>query len=142
MAKLLMGQINHATDRVRQLAREKLGDAPRKPEELGWSDVQRRLLDGENLLSPTVIQAALVKLREAKKKANYYSSPDFRNCVAEVLYEKENARALEKYETEREIHQTRVAAVAKEEARVKDIIVLGDSERILRAIEEFAKFTV
>lgn len=142
MAKLLMGQINHATGRVNELARQKYGDRPRKPPALGWKDVQERLLDGENLLSPTVIQAALVKLRAAKKKSNFYSTPDFRDCVAEVLYEKENARALEKYETENEIYQTRVKAVAKEEARVKDIIVLGDSERILRAIEEFAKFTV
>lgn len=142
MAKLLMGQINHATARVNELAREKLGNRPQKPIEAGWSEVQDRLLEGENLLSPTVIQAALVKLREANKKSSYYSAPDFRNCVAEVLYEKENARALEKFQTENEIYQTRVRAVKAEEARVKDIIVLGDSERILRAIEEFAKFTV
>ena len=141
MPKMLMGQIDHARGRVRQIKKELLGEAPKKPDALHVADMVHALRTGELSFSGKQLQDVLNDWTEAyATKRSLYSSPSLETTLLQKAFIKSRAVEEEKYEAELEKYRARAAKVNAEATKVEDAIVLGDQHAALAALQSFAEF--
>jgi len=160
MSKMLMGQINHARDRVSQLKAEKLGPEPARAvykgastlkEELrshtvkelsaavikrGWEDY----LAGKNLTLVTEISGKYSNGYVSTYKLEKKAPSSVEDAIAAVLYLKVNTQTFDRWEQEKELFNLRQEALNLKAQTVEDAIVLGDQQAALHALNEFAAF--
>ena len=141
MPKMLMGQIDHARGRVRQITRELLGEAPKKPAALHVSDMVQALRTGELSFSgKQLLDMVNEWTEEYAMKRSTYSSPSLEAVLLKNAFIKSRAVEEEKYQAELEKYRARQAKVNAEATKVEDAIVLGDQHAALAALQSFAKF--
>ena len=161
MAKMLMGQIDHARNRVKALKAEKLGGSPDAPKIKGSSNVLEGLRDGTITVTGPQLRKAFeafvsktVSRQVDEQSGNYqnnYTSTyriierapsSVEAALATDVYFKENTAEVTRFEQETELYNLNKEALDLEASRVEDAIVLGDQHAALQALQDFAKFTL
>lgn len=148
MAKMMMGQIDHARSRLRQLAGEKIkGSSPSAPQKKTWDNVVEIIENDSsaNPLTPAVIKGALKRFRDdrAENKGRYrYNATTLTNFIAHELFDKEYQAAKEIYDAEKAEYDRKAAIVEEARRKAEDVIVLGDQLAVLAALQEFAELEV
>ena len=157
MAKMLMGQINHARQRVKELAAEKSGPTP---ESMSLSDAETLLKQLRNgtiavtkaqictafdaFVNGTKVNAA--KVETGSYRNNYETTHSLRerkatsveDALASVVFKKSNSKEAQRYASELELYRLRAEGVKIRAQAVEDAIVLGDQQAALIALREFA----
>jgi len=161
MAKMMMGQIDHARQRVAELKSKKLGTAPKQPQLKGAKDVLKDLRNGSVTVSgPQLRKAFDAYINEEVAKqlqeihgnySNGYTSTyrlaakapeSVEAALAAVVYIKDNTAEVSRYEQEKELYDLNQAALNLKAAEVEDAIVLGDQHAALAALNDFAAYEV
>lgn len=163
MSKMLMGQINHARDRVKQLKAEKSGNSPRTPKFLDSTRFLEDLKKGAVTVTGPKLKEAFnayisgIKLPcvESSSKYNFElrahvttyeltekSASSVEDALAAREYLKINEAEALRYNRERELYELRQEALTVKAQQVEDAIVLGDQQAALIALQEFATFDV
>jgi len=161
MAKMMMGQIDHARKRVAELKAAKYGDSPNPPKLRGGSDILKAMRAGE--ITPTAPQvkkafaafvdetvSAQVEEQSGSYSNNYTSTyriarrtpASVQDALATLVYIKENTAEVERFEQETELYNLRQEAINIKATEVEDAIVLGDQHAALIALQEFTVFEV
>ena len=161
MSKMMMGQIDHAKARVKELKLAKYGDKPLPPKLKGSSDVILAIRENDiSITAPTLRRAFDAYVDEevspgVKKESGSYKN-DFKTrytlaekapssieaALASIIYEKVNAAECARWEAETELYDTRQEAINIAATNCEDAIVLGDQHAALVALQEFANFEV
>lgn len=161
MAKMLMGQIDHARKRLAEIKAEKLGASPADPEIKGKTELHSGLLDGTITVSPTALKNGFVRytaqtpIDRVKKDSgtyrnNYTDSYSIRKCVpgsidsaiADEYFYFDNVAEIERFEAETELYKLRKETLRVKSTFVEDAIVLGDQQLALVALRDFIAFEV
>jgi hypothetical protein len=165
MAKMMMGQIDHARDRIKQLKAEKLGAAPKVPAFMDTDELHTALRDGSVVPFPAQMKKALHNFttkkpsRRIKRKNERWDYnrqqhvsdgvtvveviPDsISAALCDLINEKEIDEAIQIYSEEQKEYLRRSKILDDESTKVEDAIVLGDQHAALIALQEFAAFTV
>lgn len=147
MPKMMMGQIDHARARLRQLAAEKITTpAPSAPSQKTWDDVERAIeQSSSNLLTPAVIKGGIARFREdreANKTRYRYGQKGLTAFIAEELFTKEYEAEKKVYDAEKAEWDRKAAIIEQARRKAEDIIVLGDQHAVLVALQEFAELEV
>jgi hypothetical protein len=161
MAKMMMGQIDHARKRLEQLKSEKFGPAVKKPTIKGQQALVKELRAGTARITAPKLSAAFTRYIDAvegpvliKHAGNYSNNYEetytlgkgVPSCIESALateyYAKENEAEVRRFETETELYNLRKEAITLKATEVEDAIVLGDQHAALVALQEFAAFEV
>ncbi len=161
MAKMLMGQIDHARKRVEQLKKDKYGDVPKGPKLKAGSSVKREIRAGTlNVSGPQIKRAfdaymAKTPLMCVDKHSGNYSN-DYKDsytldsraptstedALASEIYLRVNQAEADRYADETKLYNLRQEAINIKATDVEDAIVLGDQAAALIALKEFADYDV
>jgi hypothetical protein len=165
MAKMLMGQINHARERIKALTVEKLGKAPEVPQLPTEKDFKKGLKDGSISLSPTFVTEAIgnwtaamprTEIKTSSGSWNYRTQGynpgscsikstcggDLGDYLAYTWFQNTHEALVAEWKADNTEYKRREKIIKKEAGRVEDAIVLGDHAAALAALERFADFTV
>ena len=161
MAKMMMGQIDHARKRIQAIKAEKRGSVPKKPDLRGGSDVLHAIREGDISISAgRLIQAfdafldRVVAPNLTKNSGRYrngvyeddtYTITDtapvsIEDALAAIVYSVENNAEIVRWEDETAEYKRISAILDDRSAVVEDAIVLGDQHAALQALQEFAAF--
>jgi hypothetical protein len=160
MAKMLMGQIDHARNRIRELRAEKIGKQPVFPKPKVYDDLIEDLRnDAVNLPNGQItlafwnfIEGNTVDVVTTETRYSYHrnnntetlpdvkteSTADFRAQLINFVYGAQRQADLNSYYEARAEWTALDARVGKEAKIVEDAIVLGDNAAALRALQIFA----
>lgn len=164
MSKMLMGQIDHARGRIKQITREKLGDGPTYPEVPTPADFTKGLKDGTIRLTNALVTNAIAAWEDQSPRlevtastsrwidGNYQNvgggkiktlnSGDLDDYLAYMFYRNVYEAAVAKFDTDYAEFTRRKAIIEGEAVTVEDAIVLGDNAAALLALQRFAAFTL
>jgi len=141
MAKMMMGQIDHARSRVRAIKNELLGKSPDSQKTYSVRDLCNGLRDGTVKFSGPQLQKFAQEWADSyAKETSSYNKPSFEAIVLEYAFAKERAAEKARFEKENKVYQDRVRRVNEKATAVEDAIVLGDQHAALVALQEFAEF--
>ena len=161
MAKMMMGQIDHARQRVAELKSKKLGAAPKHPQLKGADDILKALREGSvTVTGPQLRKAFDAYINEEPAKQLQEIHGNYKNgyvstyrlaanapksveaALAAVVYIKDNTAEVSRYEQEKELYDLNQTALNLKAAEVEDAIVLGDQHAALAALNDFAAYEV
>ena len=161
MAKMMMGQIDHARNRIRDIRAEKLGPSPENPDIPGKEQLHKDLLSGAEVVTPAQLRRAFneyvnripaervdtssswsASRREYRKKNQVTSLlPDtIDQAIVNVIYGKRIAAEIDRFGRETVEYDRLNKILTDRSAVVEDAIVLGDQHAALLALQEFAAF--
>ncbi len=161
MAKMMMGQIDHARKRIKEIKAEKRGAVPKRPVLLGGNDVLSAIRDGDISISAgrlrqafdafldRVVAPNLIKqsgrYRDGVYQDDTYSITDtapksIEDALAAIVYSVENNAEIARWEVETDEYLRITEILDARSAVVEDAIVLGDQHAALQALQEFAAF--
>ena len=141
MAKMMMGQIDHARDRVRTIKAGLLGKAPERQKSYSVADLVNGLRTGEVKFSGAQLQRFAQEWAEQyTQEDRSYNRPSFESIVLEYAFAKDRTAEKTRFEAENEIYQALALVVNGRATAVEDAIVLGDQHAALLALQEFAAF--
>lgn len=161
MAKMMMGQIDHARSRIREIKAEKLGDSVTDPDVPGKEQLRERILDGTLVVTPAQLRKAFNEFaeqipservnsssrysysasRSVKKYEVTTKAPDsVDQALVNVVYAGLIASEIERWTAESLEYDRLQAILNKRASIVEDAIVLGDNSAALLALQEFAAF--
>lgn len=157
MAKMLMGQIDHARNRLRELVAAKNGECPTRPTLVTPADVVKQLKKGELAVNAPLLKRAFdawiagealeVAVVESGNYRNNYQDinelktkipSSLEEALCALIYTPENAERCRVYQEAKEAHDKRVNRIVAESKAVEDAIVLGDHHAALQALQDFA----
>jgi hypothetical protein len=161
MAKMMMGQIDHAKQRVAALKQEKYGDKPKSMTIKNGVTLLKEIRDGKISLSASAIKVGFdnfvngvatttVEVENGCYRNDYTKTfkkvqtppSTVESALARTLYVKENKAEILRYEQETELYNLRQEAIDIKATTVEDAIVLGDQHAALLALQDFAAFEV
>lgn len=161
MAKMMMGQIDHARRRVAELKAKKLGGAPGAPEIKGGADVLEALRDGTiTVTGPQLRKAFEAFVSKTGSRQVDEDSGNYQNnytstyriierapssveaALATGVYFKENTAEVTRFEQETKLFRLNKEILDLEASRVEDAIVLGDQHAALQALQDFDAFSL
>ena len=143
MAKMMMGQIDHARARVGSIKRNLIGKAPKPVTVYKVADLANGLRDGSVSFTGPQLRAFAEKWAEGYAKASErYNRASFESIVLEGTFSAVRAAEDLRFETEQKVYMQRSNTVKAEATKVEDAIVLGDNAAALAALTAFSKFTV
>jgi len=161
MPKMMMGQIEHARKRVKELQNQKYGPAPEQPKLKTGSDLVNAVQEGKLRVSGSQLKRgfeiyvsrdsiAVVQeinhgySRNWEKSLKLANSPaeSVEDALASIIFAGENAAEVDRYQQEKELYETRKQAIDLKATEVEDAIVLGDQQRALDALNDFSSFEV
>lgn len=161
MSKMMMGQIDHAKKRVAELKLEKYGSRPVSPTIKRGKTLLKELLDNNRTVTNSLIVSAFddylegavsLELKEHTtgygdtRKTTYERvqkiAGSVEDALAAIIYAKENAAEIARFESETELYKTRQEAINIAATDCEDAIVLGDQHAALIALQDFAAFKV
>jgi hypothetical protein len=141
MAKMMMGQIDHARARVRAIKTELLGKSPKPPKVYTIDDLVQGFRDGTVVFAGTeLLQFAKEWVEDYTNERNSYRRPNFENTVLEYAFKEEREADQARYERQRVQYDALAHKVNTEATKVEDAIVLGDQHAALAALQSFASF--
>lgn len=141
MAKMMMGQIDHARARVRAIRSELLGEAPKLPKTYEISDLVQGLRNGEVAFTGTqLLQFAQEWVEDYTNERNSYRRPNFEAKVLEYAFATERKAEEQRYKAQKMKYDALCHKVNTEATKVEDAIVLGDQHAALAALQAFASF--
>lgn len=159
MAKMLMGQIDHARNRIKALKAEKLGHPPEGPALKGSDALLKGLRDGSiTVTGPQLKKAFEAYISETPDEQVDEIAGNYRNnyevsfrvvkrpprsvedALATAIYFKENSAEVARYKQETELFNLNRETLELEASCVEDAIVLGDQHAALQALQDFADF--
>lgn len=142
MAKMLMGQIDHARARVRQIKSDLIGKAPDAQESYSVSDLVEGLREGTVVFTgPQLQKFAQEWATQYARDRSTYNRTNFESIVLEKAFAQERAAEKVRFEAEDLVYQNLSRRVNDEATKVEDAIVLGDNAAALAALQSFAAFT-
>ena len=161
MAKMMMGQIDHARNRVRALKQEKLGDAVKPPKYKNGKELLQAVRDSKAEVTPAQVKAAWIAYVDKVVSNNVEETPgSYRNgynatykvretaptsveeALSRIVFIKENTAELVRFEQETTLYKLKQEILDLEASAVEDAIVLGDQQAALAALKDFAAFVV
>lgn len=143
MAKMMMGQIDHARARVRAIKNGLIGEAPKRQKTYEVCDLVNGLRDGTVKFTGAQLQKFAQEWADQYSNENRsYRRINFENVVLEYAFGKERAVEKARFDAENAVYQERVRKVNAEATKVEDAIVLGDQHAALVALQSFATFTL
>ena len=143
MAKMMMGQIDHARGRVRNIKAELLGSSPEKQRTYSVRDLVVGLRSGDVKFSgPQLQKFAQEWANQYAREVSSYNKPSFENIVLDYAFGADRAKEKARYEAEYATYSARSKLVNAEATKVEDAIVLGDQHAALAALTDFAAFTI
>lgn len=161
MPKMLMGQIDHARKRVKQIKAEKVGAKPTLPDTMSQDELHEQIKSGELNIPLKTVQEAFAAFRDGRKfklpqERNIYSYQENRRiyttvlddkvpdsidaAIRYILIEEQIAKDVSEYKIALEKWTALERAVELEATSVEDAIVLGDQSAALKALKKFADF--
>ena len=141
MAKMMMGQIDHARSRVRAIKSELLGEAPDRQKSYNVTDLVVGLRDGTvKFTGPQLTAFAKEWADQYARETSSYNRVNFETIVLQKAFAKERAADKARFDKENKVYQDRVRRVNEKATAVEDAIVLGDQHAALVALQEFAEF--
>jgi len=141
MAKMLMGQIDHARARVRAIKQELIGKSPASLKTYSVSDLVEGLRDGTIVFTgPQLQKFAQEWANQYARSQSSYNRTSFESVVLEYAFAQERAADKKRYEAENLVYQNLSKRVNDEATKVEDAIVLGDNAAALAALQAFASF--
>lgn len=161
MPKMMMGQIDHARARIKEIKAEKLGNPPADPDVPGKEQLLEELLNGTVAVSPAQLKRAFAEFinqtpsdrinstsrysysasKTVKKYAITLKTPEsVDQALVNVVYSNRIAEEIVRWTAESREYD-RIEKILNERANVvEDAIVLGDQAMALQALQEFAAF--
>lgn len=141
MAKMMMGQIDHARARVRAIKAELLGKEPKPKETWDTNDLVNGLKDGTvKFTGAQLSKFAQEWVQAYSNSGSSYNKPTYERIVLDNAFQKERAADKKRYDAENALYQSRKERVHAEATKVEDAIVLGDQHAALEALTAFAAF--
>jgi len=141
MAKMMMGQIDHARARVRAIKANLVGKAPEKEKKYSVCDLCNGLRDGTVKFSGPQLQKFAQEWADSyAKETASYNKPSFEAIVLEYAFTKERAAEKARWDAEQATYRALADKVNAEATKVEDAIVLGDQHAALAALTAFAAF--
>lgn len=164
MAKMLMGQIDHARKRIQALSKLKMTEYPEMPEAPSESEMIKDIRDGKLTITPTQLRKAFNNFIEQvpspriERESGHYDyqlgrhvsgaaktvdklPSDTEDALRDLLYNKEILAASKKFTDELRAYEERKRRIEDKATEVEDIIVLGDQLAAQQALADFAAFT-
>lgn len=164
MSKMLMGQIDHARNRIRSLTTEKLGERPTYPEVPTADDFKKGVKNGDITVTPTLLKAAILGWANKTGRltvtgttsrwvdGSYVSSGggqikpthvgDLDDYLSYEYYRTIYEAGVAKFDVEFTEFERRRKIIEGRAVEVEDSIVLGDNAAALVALQSFAAFSV
>jgi len=165
MAKMLMGQIDHARNRIQSLVTEKLGPRPSWPTVPTEDDFKEGIRQGNIAITPGFLRNAIDAWADNTPRLKVVVSGSRWNCqrreydtkplriesvtsgkldenLAYTYFQKKYEAAVAVFESELFEYNRREELIKAESVKVEDAIVLGDNAAALAALKEFAAFSV
>jgi len=141
MAKMMMGQIDHARARVRAIKNGLIGEAPERQKTYEVRDLVNGLRDGTVKFTGAQLQKFAQEWADQYSKDNHsYNRVNFESTVLGYAFSTERAAEKARFDTENAVYQERLGKVQAEATKVEDAIVLGDQHAALIALQAFAAF--
>ena len=161
VAKMMMGQIDHARDRIRSIKAEKLGPSPKQPEVIEVVGLRVGLKDGSIVPTGPQLRRALsnfvdgiISVRATSNSvystrnraySNNYAVKDrapenLEDALIDVLFESSISADVKVWQDATAEYQRLSKILNDRAAIVEDAIVLGDNSAALLALQEFAAF--
>jgi len=163
MSKMLMGQINHARERIGVIKQQKYGEKPAIPKQADSEEVLKKIRQGELVVGAAQLRAALsnfvnrtpveviessggcwdYRTRTTAPKKFFLKEvvrTTFEECLSDIVAPIEFAVNLDSWKTAQAAYEARVTAVDAEAVAVEDAIVLGDQQAALLALQAFAAY--
>ena len=152
MAKMLMGQIDHARNRLRELVAAKNGEAPKRPSLVTPANVVEQLKAGELTVKAPLLKRAFDAWvnQEVVESGNYRNNyqdvnelktkipSSLEEALCALIFTDENKQRSDEYCEEKKAYDERVQRIVAESKAVEDAIVLGDHHAALQALQDFA----
>jgi len=141
MAKMMMGQIDHARARVRAIKGGLIGKAPEAETTYNVRDLVEGLRDGTVVFTgPQLQKFAQQWADQYSKETSSYNRVNFETTVLDNTFAQERAAEKKRYQAEKLVYDALVLRVNEEATKVEDAIVLGDNAAALAALTAFAAF--
>lgn len=141
MAKMLMGQIDHARARVRAIKNGLIGKAPVSVKTYGVNDLVAGLRDGTIVFTgPQLQKFAQSWADQYALSVSNYNRVNFETVVLDAAFGQERAEEEKRFEAENLVYRNLCRRVNEEATKVEDAIVLGDNVAALAALQAFAAF--
>jgi len=141
MAKMMMGQIDHARARVRNIKTELVGKAPEQPKSFSTCDLVVGLRDGTVVFTgPQLQKFAQAWADQYHLSRSSYNRINFEQVVLDAAFAQERAEDKKRYDAEKLVYDNLSRRVNDEGTKVEDAIVLGDNAAALAALTAFAAF--
>jgi len=141
MAKMMMGQIDHARERVRKIKAELIGKAPASMKQYNVADLVAGLRDGDVVFTgPQLQKFAQEWADQYAREQSGYNRVSFESVVLGNAFAQERAADKKRFDAEDLVYQNRARKVHEKAAAVEDAIVLGDQHAALAALQDFAAF--
>lgn len=160
MAKMLMGQIDHARDRIKELTKLKLDEKPVVPKIRDGSDVLADIKKGNIDVTPAVLKKAWQRfinktpITIAYRESGCYNyetrrhekgpsqlkesyPDDIETAIRDVIFEKEIAARVSEFTKLDRAYQEKKNKILTKASEVEDYIVLGDVHTALQALKDF-----
>lgn len=143
MSKMMMGQIDHARQRVRDIKSRLLGEKPDSEKTWSTRDLSCGLRDGTvKFTGPELATFAKEWADAYLREQSSYNRPSFEGIVLGKAFAKERAAEKKRYDAELAAYEAIRIKVDAKATAVEDAIVLGDQHAALAALQDFANFTV
>lgn len=141
MAKMMMGQIDHARARVRAIKNGLLGKSPDSMKTYQTRDLVNGLRDGQVKFTGAQLQKFAQEWADQyTRESSSYNKPSFESIVLDYAFAKERAEEKKRYDAETAVWNALAKKVNAEATKVEDAIVLGDQHAALLALQDFAAF--
>jgi len=140
MAKMMMGQIDHARNRVRTIVSNLIGKRPESVKKYDTRDLVNGLRDGTVVFTGPQLQKFAQEWADQYINGSSYNRTSFEAVVLENSFLQERAADTKRYDAEKLVHNNLVNRVNAEATKVEDAIVLGDNAAALAALTAFATF--
>ena len=136
MSKMNYKQIEHCQKRLATLRGSKVGKSPREPDQLDEEVFLRSIATGERRITPAQLREAC----DLKLKRDSYNF-DLEDALLDVVYLKDNAKALLIHKDRKAKFHALCSRVDHEITRIEDEIVLGDQDAARALIAAFESWT-
>ena len=163
MAKMLMGQIDHARGRITTITKQKLGPAPKPPVIEEAKGTMAEIRQGKIVPTPAQLKLALSNYvnrvpipivdseggswdyqTRTHSSRRYFVGEEVRDtlgaCLTDVINGKRDTAAVAIWAAANEKYENDKARLTAEAVAVEDAIVLGDQAAALAALTAFAAF--
>ena len=164
MAKMLMGQIDHARKRIQALSKLKMTEYPELPAAPSEAEMIKDIRSGKLTITTAQVKKAFNNFLEqvpsprVERESGHYDysrgrhvggatklidklPDDTEDALRDLLYSKQILADAEEFSIKLDAYNVRKQIIEDKATEVEDIIVLGDQLAAQQALADFAAFT-